>query len=471
MRKVILIAILTSIFQLNLIAAEVGTKHEYGLSFLGSYEYEEPKIMNLRSGSQATEDKLDNLGFLYNYKNAFINDFNFLNELEFDASYQFLTQTYWSNGTGTMEDIDTEIYNLRALYGIQLSDKLMLKSGLGYRHLYHFWQNRQSTTGGWGYDREQDYTYIPIIAELKMPISELKLDGKLKLEFDQIIEGNNNSYAAYLGGSNKDSKFKNSDGYAWKASYEGKRGAFIYEPYYEFMHVDDSTVANGLHEPVNTTKEIGLRVKKEFNSKRSKSSEFNEILNNDDFYFGVQLLLSEVETGTYAATGTAEINEKDYGYSIVSGMKVLDKTNGKLDVELAYNQFGKSNTTCNSADSFKTDGRFRNGAYAGGTTLTCMSPLNIEIESYSTSLGLKPSFDVSNGINLNANFGFNRWNQIESEGASGASPTQNTYDGIDTYYGFGLGFNGDNLTFGLEYLEHDMYYDAEMMSASLKYNF
>ena len=86
-------------------------------------------------------------------------------------------------------------------------------------------------------------------------------------------------------------------------------------------------------------------------------------------------------------------------------------------------------------------------------------------------LGLKPSFDVSNGINLNANFGFNRWNQIESEGASGASPTQNTYDGIDTYYGFGLGFNGDNLTFGLEYLEHDMYYDAEMMSASLKYNF
>ena len=32
-----------------------------------------------------------------------------LNEFEFDASYQFLTQTYWSNGTGTMKDIDTEI--------------------------------------------------------------------------------------------------------------------------------------------------------------------------------------------------------------------------------------------------------------------------------------------------------------------------------------------------------------------------
>ena len=60
---------------------------------------------------------------------------------------------------------------------------------------------------------------------------------------------------------------------------------------------------------------------------------------------------------------------------------------------------------------------------------------------------------------------------METEGASGASPTQNTYDGIDTYYGFGLGFNSDNLTLGLEYLEHDMYYDAKTMSASLKYNF
>ena len=471
MKKVILIAILTSIFQLNLIAAEVGTKHEYGLSFLGSYEYDEPKLMNLRSGSQAADKEYGNLGFLYNYKNAFLNDFNFLNELEFDASYQFLTQTYWSNGTGTMDDIDTEILNLRALYGIQLSDKLMLKSGLGYRYLYHFWENSKTSTGHSGYDREQFYTYIPIIAELKMPIPELKLDGKLKLEFDQILKGNNNSYAGYLGGTNKDMQFKNSDGYIWKASYEGKRGAFIYEPYYEFMYVDDSTIEFGSHEPFNTTKEIGLRVKKEFNNKRSKSSEFDKILDNDDFYFGVQLLESEVETGTHSATGTAKINEKDYGYSIVSGMNVLDKTNGKLDVELAYNQFGKSNTTGNPGDTFKTDGRFRNGAGDAGDTFTFLVAANIEIESYSTSLGLKPSFDVSNGINLNANFGFTRWNQMETEGASGASPTQNTYDGIDTYYGFGLGFNSDNLTLGLEYLEHDMYYDAKTMSASLKYNF
>ena len=463
------------IHQVNLSAAEVGVKHEYGLSFLGSYEYEEPKLMNLRSGSQAEDDELENLGFLYNYKNAFINDGGFLNEFEFDSSYQFLTQTYWSNGTGTMKDIDVEIYNLRALYGIQLSDKLMLKSGIGYRHLYHYWQNRQSTTGASGYDREQDYTYIPIIAELKMPIPELNLDGKLKVEFDQIIEGNNTSYLGYLGGANKDLSFKNSDGYAWKVAYEGKRNGFIFEPYYEFMHVDDSNTVSSSLEPANTTKEIGLRIKKEFNSNRSVATDYKEVLGNDDFYFGVQLLRSEVETGMYAPTGTAKIDEKDYGYSIVSGMRVLDEINGKpikLDVELAYNQFGEAVQSCNNGDTTKTDGRYRNGLYSAGTTLTCNADNNdVIIESYSTTLGIKPSIDLSNGIFVSANLGLNRWNQSEHEVIPGTNIAGTNYDGIDTYMGFGIGLNKGNLNLGLDYLEHDMYYDAKSISASLKYNF
>ena len=56
------------IHQINLSAAEVGSKHEYGLSFLGSYDYEEPKLMHLRSGFQAADDELENIRFLYNYK-------------------------------------------------------------------------------------------------------------------------------------------------------------------------------------------------------------------------------------------------------------------------------------------------------------------------------------------------------------------------------------------------------------------
>jgi len=96
-----------------------------------------------------------------------------------------------------MQDIDVETFNLRALYGFQASKKFMLKSGIGYRHLYHYWQNRQGSTGAYGYDREQEYTYIPIIAELNSS------KGIFKLEYDYIFKGTNNSYAGYLGGAIK----------------------------------------------------------------------------------------------------------------------------------------------------------------------------------------------------------------------------------------------------------------------------
>ena len=65
--KKLFIVFIISIFQMNLNAAEIGSKHEYGISLLGSYEYEERKLMYLRAGSQADKDQLENIGFLYNY--------------------------------------------------------------------------------------------------------------------------------------------------------------------------------------------------------------------------------------------------------------------------------------------------------------------------------------------------------------------------------------------------------------------
>jgi hypothetical protein len=472
--KKLFIVFIISIFQINLNAAEIGLKHEYGISLLGSYEYEERKLMHLRSGSQAEKDQLENFGFLYNYKNAFVKG-DYLNELEFDSSYQFLTQTYQSYGTGSMDDIKTEIYNLRALYGFQISEKLMLKSGFGYRYLYHHWQDRQSSTGAFGYDREQDYSYLPILAELKMPIPELNLDGKLKLEYDIILQGNNTSYLAYLGGSNTDDKYENNNGYIWKVSYKGERNGINIEPYYEFMNIDNAIVVDGSLEPANTTKEIGLRLTKVFNSERVSASDYKKLLENDNFYFGVQLLNTEVESGFSTPTGTATIDEKDFGYSIVSGMTISDGINGspfKLDVELAYNQFGETLLRLNNGDTAVTDGRYRNGAFANGTTLTAGSDnTEVAINGYSTTIGIKPSIVLDNGMFVSASLGFNKWDQSEETSRPGSRDNSHFYNGIDRYHGLGVGINQENFTFSLEYQDHDMYYDAKSASASLKYNF
>ena len=456
--------------QTNVNAAEIGSKHSFGLGFLYDYEYSEPDFMHLRSGKSATDDKFANIGFLYNYKNAFIKS-GYLYELEIDSSAQFLTQSYWQNSPGTMKNIDVEIYNLRALYGLQLSKKLMLKSGLGYRYLFHHWKDRVTTTGGKGYDREQDYSYIPILAELKSS------KGNLKIEYDFIFNGNNTSYLSQSD-SPPDLDFKNNDGYMWKVSFEAKSGGIIFEPYFEFLSVEDSDTVNGSLEPKNTTREFGFRIKKEFNSNRFFASDYKNILNNDKYYFGLRVLRSEVETGFYAPTGTAKIDEEGYGYSFVTGTNIIDNIKGfpiDLGLELAFNQFGETSVSGNNGDTATTDGRYQKGRNSPGTVLSFGTDPNEEIiiRSYSTSLGIKPSYEILNNLFINANLGIHLWEQSEiySYTDSGNSRLTSYHEGTDTYMGIGLNYTTVALSFEFEYLEYDMEYDAKSYNASLKYLF
>lgn len=457
-------------FKLN--AAEIGTKYNFGLSFLGNYDYDEPNFMNLRSGYQATEDRLNNIGVLFNYKNGFFVG-GALTEFEIDTSYQELTQTYWSNSSGTMTDIDTDIYNIRALYGIQTTENIMLKSGWGFRNLYHHWSGLTSTGSG-VYDREQDYYYIPFIAEFNAPISELELDGKLKLEYDLIFHGKIDSKWSHLAGkNNRNTPMINDKGYMWKASYEANTENFIFEPYYEFISVDDSSVVDGFLEPANTTKELGLRVKKEFNKNRKISNDFKKIGNNKKFYFGINALLSEIDSGLSKPTGTTKIDEKNRGHSIISGINIFDgsqKNPFNLNLEIAYNQFGKSYLHCKNGDTFTVDGRYQNKKFAKGTALTCTGDLRYLIESYSTAVGFKPSINLPfGGLFVNANLGFHRWDQSELIGTS--SGDWKKYYGIDSYKGLGFGIKKQNFEFGINYLDHKMYYDAKSTIANISYNF
>jgi hypothetical protein len=466
--NIFLVILSFTIFQTQLKAEEeIGSQHTVGLGFLLAYEYSEPHFMHLRGGIIATDNEYENIELLYNFKKSFLKN-NYLSEIELDTSYQFQTESYWSNGSGLMENIDVEIYNIRALYGLQLSKKLMLKSGLGYRHLYHHWKGRTTTTGAAGGDRIQDYTYIPIIAELKDGI------GNLKIEFDYVIEGNNTSYGAQNASS---TKFKNHDGFMFKTSYKIENNGLSFEPYYEFLAIEESDWVNSSKEPSNITNEVGIRIKKEFNSNRSTVSNYKKIMNNDEYYYGVQALMSEVESGFYSPTGTGKIEEEGTGFSIISGMQILDSVRGfplKLNFEIAFNQFGNSEFRCNSGATMLTDGRYANKLYSAGTTLNCTSDnIVIAIESHSVSFGIKPNYKIIDNLYINANLGFHRWDQSENTywPDSGNSSTLTSYGGTDIYMGTGIDYRNKNFTFGIEYLEHTMRYDAKSFVGSLKYNF
>ena len=456
-------------------SSDLGTIHSYGLSFIGSYEYEEPDVMNLRSGLVAEEDKIKNLGFLYNYKNSALVG-GYLDEFEFDIGYQIMRQTYWSNGTGTLDDNKVNVFNSRILYGSQYSKKLMLKTGVGYRRLYDYGQNRQTTTGHYGYDREQEYAFIPIIAEIDAPIPELKLKGKLKIEFDYIFSGENTSYLAYLGGNYQDLNFKNNDGYIWKVSYQSKYKDYILEPYYEFMSIEESDIVSGSYEPSNTTKEIGLKLSKVFAGKREKTDEYNTSFENDEYYFGIRFLNSKVENGFSNLTGAAKTDKKDFGYSIISGFKLLDKLQNhpiNINFEIGFNQFGESNLNCNNGDTVVTNGSFQNGKYSNGQTLTCSANnTNVTIDSYSTSFGINTKYQIpKNQMFASLTYGFHNWDQSETTYSPGGSNTAYDYSDLNDFYSVGFGIEHKNFIFALEHSDHDMYYDSTSKSLIAKYNF
>ena len=146
MIKKLLLFIVVNVFLLSYASADdkIGMTHELGLQVTGYYDYNEPEFMHNRSELQ--DQWIDNFGLVYNFKNSFLlNDF--LTELEFDSDFRRIEFDYWSNSTGTINDIENDVYNLRALYGVQLTDKLMLKSGFGYRYLLDKKDALVSSTG------------------------------------------------------------------------------------------------------------------------------------------------------------------------------------------------------------------------------------------------------------------------------------------------------------------------------------
>ena len=466
MIRKLLLFILANVFLLSYANADdkIGMTQEFGLQVTGSYDYNEPEYMHNKSKLQ--DYWLDNFGLVYNFKNSFVfNDF--LTEFELDTDFRRIQYDYWSTRTGTLSDKDNDTYNLRALYGFQLTDKLMLKSGLGYRYLIDHSGGTTTSTGAVGYDRIQEYKYIPIVAELIAPIGSI--NGKLKLEYDHVFWGENESKLA--AGAKK---FRNDDGYMVKASYKIPYEGFYLEPYYEFQSIEESTVTASSQEPSNTTDEFGIKLTKKFgDDKLTSISKAKRIANmSDNYYFGIALMETEVESGLSAFTGTAALDEKDWGQKLFVGINL----NENLDLEFAFNKFGETILSCNSGDTFVTDGKINGGANASGTSLTCgANNRSTNIHSNSVSAAIKPKFDVAITNDLDVSvfgtIGVTQWDQSESLLTVDVSESLYNYSGHDPFYGIGVTAQQNALSFSFEYQEYEMYYDAKAIVASISYKF
>jgi len=460
-----LVTLLSSLSTTSNSADKIGVTQDLGILITGYYKYDEPDFMYNKSEVQ--DHLLNNFGIMYNAKNNFLLD-GYLNQLEFDADFRRFDINYWSNGTGTIKNVENDVYNLRALYGIQASDKLMFKTGYGYRYLIDKKKGVTTTTGAVGYDRIQEYEYIPFIVEANMPVAGV--NGKLKLEYDYFIWGfNQNEFVNSASNVN----MRNDDGYSMKVSYKFPYSGINIEPYYEYMNVEKSKTVSGSTEPHNTTTEFGVKISKTFGEQELKSvPNGKRLFNNEKVYLGAEILKVELDTGISNGSSGVKIDEDSYGYSIIAGYEI----NKNLDLELSYNDFGKASIFMPlTGSTFKTDGRIQNKRFASGTEVSSgQNNLSVNYRSSSTGISLKPKADLGNGVNINGLIGYANYLQSEETvwPNAGNSQTMNEYEGKDWFYGVGVGAKvSNNLDLSLNYKKYEMYYDAEVLSASVRYIF
>jgi hypothetical protein len=118
--------------------------------------------------------------------------------------------------------------------------------GLGYRYLYDY----LSDFGPSGYDRKQQYLYLPVGYVLN------GTESSAKLQFNYLLKGQNNSDSS----SNQPSGvFKQNSGYGLDLSFLPIKNSNI-EFFAKYWNIDDSKLSNGYLEPHNITYEIGFKV-------------------------------------------------------------------------------------------------------------------------------------------------------------------------------------------------------------------
>ena len=458
-----LATLLTTLSSTSNSADKIGVTQDLGFLITGYHKYDEPDFMYNKSEVQ--DHLLDNFGLMYNAKNSFLFE-GYLNQIELDADFRRFDINYWSNGSGTFNNIENDMYNLRGLYGIQASDKLMFKTGLGYRYLIDKKKGGYSSNGsGPGYDRIQEYQYIPFIAEANMPLSGI--NGKLKFEYDYIFYGKNqNEYPS----SSSNHTHRNDDGFGFKVSYKFPYSGLNIEPYYEYLNIERSTTNSGFLEPHNTTNEYGIKISKTFGEQELKSvPNGKRLFNNEKLYLGAEVLKADLDTGLSNGSAGVKIDEDSYGYSIAAGYEI----NKNLDIELSYNNFGKASLSAPTIGStFNSDGRLQNKSLGAGAKETTANNVSVNFRSNSTGIAFKPKADLGNGVNINATIGYADYLQSEQTVVAGSSNTMFEYQDKDLFYGVGLGAKiGNNLNVSFNYKKYEMYYDAETLSASVSYSF
>lgn len=236
------------------------------------YTYEEPGVME-------QEGPMFGLYSLYTYRPQAGDAFNSpaVDVFKVDTRFAIGEVDYTSNGTGTVDNEDNYMFEVRGTVGKDYyygpTARTTPYFGFGYRHLNNDSAGMRSTTGHWGYERRSQYIYIPIGVDVAF-LPRGTWQAHANFEYDFFVRGWQDSYLTDVPRTPpyEDIQNEQEDGYGARASVKFVKETtgvnYIVEPFIRYWNIDDSEVVvsqgTGWIEPKNETVEAGVKLGVQF---------------------------------------------------------------------------------------------------------------------------------------------------------------------------------------------------------------
>ena len=237
-------------------------RHTWEIGPETSYiEYKEPDVMS-------SKGTMFGIGAVYTYRNGVM--------IKVAGRYSYGQMDYESQGTGTLNNIDDHIFEIRTLggYDFKISSSLTMTPfiGFGYRYLKDDSAGRISSTGDKGYLRESNYYYSPIGIEAVNVFNNGWSAGVI-LEYDYFWKGMQKTYWSDVRAGYNDIENNQNSGYGVRGSIIIKKQTdrifYAIEPFIRYWNIDKSDVHNVTYfgsytgvvvwEPKNESTEIGVK--------------------------------------------------------------------------------------------------------------------------------------------------------------------------------------------------------------------